>query len=143
MILNTRVFMDKSYYLDQYQKGSITKKALANASECHFKTNKLKISIDLLIDLLLSHESKQVRLSEQEKKLQAHYFKSKNIYFDRLYQKKFGVDITYKSRNHILRFFAAYFDDGSAYWVMPNRNAGFGNHFVIFLNQPAFLTTCI
>lgn len=128
---NASAFMSERYFKKEYNKHNISENSLYQSCEKYISLHKLDIPTELLVRLLLSDYDSTSSIQCDFSSFNNFTIK-KNIFYNDIFKQQYGINIAYIPQSTILRFLSSYFDYGSAFWSMPDRDTGIWNGFCGF-----------
>lgn len=118
-------FMPEEFYWNEYANRGINKTDLFYEIDKYIQKHKLQIPNHILYRLLIQNETANHTLNNKEcEAIRNDYVQSKKYYYQYALREQYGVDIDHFIAPPLLKFMAAYFDFGSAFWSMTNKNDG-------------------
>jgi len=137
---NANAFMNEEYYWKKFQNQKISQdNLLIFIAEFKLKYNIQTPDNDILELLLpIKNASSKIRIFDIKKdinNLKEQNKKFKKSFYISAIKEELAVDIDYIISEHILKFFAIYFDFGSASWNIENRQDGLWSNFCRLYNK--------
>lgn len=140
-IYNTNAFMSEEYYWDKYQNQCIEKKNILAEIDAFSEQNNIKLPHSIIYRLIIQKETENTYDDYLDKNKFQNMCVSNSVeFYDRALRDEYGVEIDYIIAPHIFKFFSAYFDFGSAYWTLQNREKGSLSHFLKLYKKPSLLS---
>ncbi len=124
---NCNALMSDEYYLTQYKHRYINKKQLFASIAEHINKYDIKLPVEIIYNLITykkysdNNDHKSLGII---KSLREAHVEQKQFFYKKAIIKNLNIDIDYIISPYLLKFFAHYFDQGSAYWPMINKNHG-------------------
>lgn len=127
----SNAFMPDEYYQEQYDKQKISKENINYEIDLFKSKYNIKLPSHIIFRLLIQKKTDNLYAdNEKIKEIRELYTDQKNTFYSSVARDGYGVEIDYIISSHILKFFSVYFDFGSAFWLMPNRELGMWQSFV-------------
>lgn len=132
---NANAFMSEKFYIHKYGIKKIRHSELLKSVHNFIHINNLDIPSEILLKLLLDiTPSEKLPLKQEQYGVfidttQSNYYIEKPYFYHQIINENFGVDIDYYSSPIIYRFLSAYFDYGSASWILEDRQKGLWYNF--------------
>lgn len=121
----TNAFMPEEYYWDAYQSQKIQKGYLMDEIKRFSLKHKLKLPAQIVYRLLIQKETENDYSGCSSKiRYLSQCQREELAFYDKAFRDDHGIEIDYIMSPHIFKFFAAYFDFGSAYWPMTRSGHG-------------------
>ncbi|WP_367605782.1 putative inorganic carbon transporter subunit DabA [Legionella sp. W05-934-2] len=133
----SRAFMPEIYYWQQYHQHRIEKKDIDAAINEFLHRRELKVPPSIIYNLLMrANTNNSFSFSQDVKNLKNLSKINKTAFYKHAIKSEFHVNIDYIISPHIYKFFACYFDFGSAYWPMASREKGMWHCFKALYSNP-------
>jgi len=127
---NANPFMPEEFYIHKYNLRTIKRTELIRAIKGFIDKNQLDLPLEIILRLMLNQISEPVNEQHHNiEEIQAQYCINKPYFFSQRIKENFGIDIDFHVSPTIYRFLSAYFDYGSAYWFLENRQIGMWQSF--------------
>jgi len=131
---DANAFMNEEYYWNKYQNRKISEDSLINSIKDFKAKHNIQISNADILELLLPNSQKDIKkrrinLNKDLNKLREQHKEYNKSFYISAIKEDLAVDIDYIISEHIFKFFAIYFDFGSATWNMSSRESGLWKNF--------------
>lgn len=137
-----QVLKESEYYQQEFLKGKVSKKALEDQIQEFLKRHELNDSEyqRFCYEILTTRLSKKTLSLLEEDQFLALSKKSyeKSLFFKTLLYKTYQIDIDEAISGPLYQYFASYFDQGSAYWKMLDRENGLLDSFRYYFGRSHF-----
>ncbi|TAL61913.1 MAG: DUF2309 family protein, partial [Legionella sp.] len=133
-------FMPEEFYWNEYSNRGIHKTDLYFEIDHYLERHQLRIPRPIFYNLLIPKQSYNRYLKPTENQSIRRYFiEKKDFFYKSAIQEKHGIDLDHFIAPAIYKFLAAYFDFGSAYWTLTDREQGIWSAFcALYANASVF-----
>ncbi|MFZ9035819.1 MAG: putative inorganic carbon transporter subunit DabA [Francisellaceae bacterium] len=141
LLYDSRAFMPRSFYLEALKNQRIPYQQLIIEAKWYLEKHDIELPPELLVELICCEETQQKSDQITNTDINAlvdQHSQEKNCFYHQHLKLKFGIDSDFPVLPVIYRFFNSYFDEGSAYWRMPDRRLGLWHCFCM-LNRRNYL----
>ncbi len=127
---DANAFMPEEYYWEQYENQKINKNNIIYEIELFKSKYNISLPNHIIYRLLLQKKTDNHCIDDEKiNSIRSLYLNEKYTFYREAFRNDYGIEIDYIISSHILKFFSVYFDFGSAYWPMPNKENGIWNEF--------------
>lgn len=128
---DANAFMPEEYYWEKYENQKISKDNIIYEINLFKSKYDIKLPSHIIYRLLIQKKTDNHCSNDQKiKEIRELYVEKKLAFYSSAFREDYGVEIDYIISSHILKFFAVYFDFGSSYWPMSNRENGLWKQFI-------------